>query len=151
MSTINTLLSSILVDLDVSNPQTSMRACRLDKLTQFVTLQRKIVSQTNVTNATGPALSAKSPQSGRTGGCEVRDQVITIKPFARFAGAGGEAEGSTMGVRNAFGGEEAELPSSTTDAVPGEKVDGSTKEGFTDDVGSESEDEVGRRLELQVS
>lgn len=56
-----------------------------------------------------------------------------------------------MGVRNAFGGEEAELPSSMTDAVPGKKVDGSTEERFTDDVGNESEDEVGRRLELQVS
>lgn len=33
-----------------------------------------------------------------------RDQVNAITPLARPAGAGGEAEGLTIGVRNAFGG-----------------------------------------------
>lgn len=70
-------------------------------------------------------------------------QVITIKPLAGpVGGAGGGGGGFKKGgFRNAFGGEEAELPSSTTDAVTGEKADVSTKEGVTDDVESESEDD----------
>lgn len=47
----------------------------------------------------------------------------------------------SVGFRNAFGAEEAELPSSTTDAVTGGKVDVSAKEVVTDDVESESEDD----------
>lgn len=54
--------------------------------------------QTNVTTATGPALTAKSAQRVEERVDEKsRDQVNTIKPLAGRAGARGEAEGSTMG------------------------------------------------------
>lgn len=75
-------------------------------------------------------------------------QVITIKPLAGPVGAGGGGGGFKKGgFRNAFGGEEAELPSSTTDLVPGEKADMSTKEGVIDDVESESEDDGEERYD----
>lgn len=74
--------------------------------------------------------------------------VITIKPLAGPVGAGGGGGGFKKGgFRNAFGGEEADLPSSTTDTVPGEKVDVSTKEGVTDDVESGSEDDGEERYD----
>lgn len=70
-------------------------------------------------------------------------QVITIKPLAGPVGAGGGGGGFKKGgFRNAFGGEEAELPSSMmTDAVVGKRANVSTKEGVTDDVESESEND----------
>lgn len=69
-------------------------------------------------------------------------QVITIKPLAGPVGAGGGGGGFKKGgFRNAFGGEEAEVSSSTTDAVTGENADVSIKEGVTDFVESESEDD----------
>lgn len=68
-------------------------------------------------------------------------QVITIKPLAGPVGAGGGGGGFKKGgFRNAFGGEETDLPSSMNDAVAGEKIDASMKEGVTNDVESESED-----------
>lgn len=77
-------------------------------------------------------------------------QVITIKPLAgpMGAGAGGGGGGFKKGgFRNAFGGEEAELPSSMTDAVPGEKTGASMKEGVADDIESESEDDGEERYD----
>lgn len=68
-------------------------------------------------------------------------QVITIKPLAGPVGASGGGGGFKKGgFRNAFGGEEAELPSSMADVVPGERTDASMKGGITNDVESESED-----------
>ena len=75
-------------------------------------------------------------------------QVITIKPLAGPVGAGGGGGGFKKGgFRNAFGGEEAELPSSMTDAVPGEKTDASMKEKVTNVVESESEDDGEERYD----
>lgn len=75
-------------------------------------------------------------------------QVITIKPLAGPVGAGGGGGGFKKGgFRNAFGGEEAELPSSMTDAVPGERTGASMKEGVTDNIESESEDDGEERYD----
>lgn len=73
-----------------------------------------------------------------------RDQVNAITPLAMPAGAGGEAECLTIGVRNAFGGWRRSSFLRLLMRYRGKG--GCRDEGLIDEVGTKSEDKIVRSM-----